>query len=165
MNSNRRLLILSCSHRKHTSHEQLPAIARYNGPLFYVLRRFLRECPHQARLLDVHILSAAYGLIPSDFPMPWYDRKMDISRAVELQPQVKTKFSDIVRDNYVSICFAMGRTYLIAFENALKLVSSGTELDFTHGGIGEQQAQLKKWLRRKNPHTRIDRRPNEIGSN
>ena len=146
MNSKRRLLILSCSQRKCTSPEPLPAIERYNGPFYFVLRRFLRECLHQVSLLDVHILSAAYGLIPRDFPTPWYDRKMDMSRAVELQPQINTTFSDITRGDYESICFAMGKTYLKAFENALELVLGNTELVITHGRIGEQQAQLKDWL-------------------
>ena len=68
MNYKRRLLILSCSQRKRETQEPLPAIERYNGPLFFVLRRFLRECPRQARQLDVYILSAAYGLIPGGFP-------------------------------------------------------------------------------------------------
>ena len=146
MNEKRRLLILSCSQRKCTSPVPLPAIERYNGPFYFVLRRFLRECPRQAEFLDVYILSAEYGLIPQDFPTPWYDRKMDMSRAVELQPQVNTAFSDITRGNYDSICFAMGKTYLEAFENALELVPSDTNLVITHGRIGEQQAQLKKWL-------------------
>jgi len=151
MNSNRRLLILSCSNRKHTSREQLPAIARYNGPLFYVLRRFLRECPHQARLLDVHILSAAYGLIPIDFPTPWYDRKMNLSRAVELQPQVNTTISSLLCNNYSSICFVLGKTYLKAFEGGQDSVTAHTESIIAYGRIGEKQAQLKKWLR-GNPH-------------
>jgi len=73
MNCKRRLLILSCSQRKQASHGLLPAIERYNGPLFFVLRRFLRECPCQAKRLDVYILSAAYGLIAGDFPTPLYD--------------------------------------------------------------------------------------------
>ena len=146
MNNNRRLLILSCSQRKHETHEPLPAIERYNGPLFCVLRRFLRECPRQASLLDVHILSAAYGLIPEDFPTQWYDRKMDLSRAVELQPQVNTMYSDILCYNYTSICSVLGKTYRKAFENAVELVPSDTKLVITHGRIGEQQAQLKKWL-------------------
>ncbi len=68
MNCKKRLLILSCSQRKSESLERLPAIERYNGPLFFVLRRFIRECPGQARHLDVYILSAAYGLIPWNFP-------------------------------------------------------------------------------------------------
>ena len=154
MNNKRRLLILSCSQRKCTSPDLLPAIERYNGPFYFVLRRFLRECPRQASLLDVHILSAAYGLIPGDFPTPWYDRKMDMSRAVELQPQVNTTFSDIARGNYDSICFAMGKTYLKAFENALELVPSNAELVIAHGRIGEQQAQLKNWLWKNSNTTR-----------
>ena len=164
MNNKRRLLILSCSQRKCASPEPLPAIKRYNGPFYFVLRRFLRECPRQADLLDVHILSAAYGLIPADFPTPWYDRKMDLARAVELQPQVNEAFSDIIRDKYASICFAMGKTYLKAFENALELVPSDAELVVTHGRIGEQQAQLKEWLWEKHPLIQIERGPDESGS-
>ena len=71
MSHNRRLLILSCSQRKHTSLDPLPAIERYDGPLFKVLRRFLRESSHQARDLDVFILSAAYGLIPGGLSNPF----------------------------------------------------------------------------------------------
>ena len=70
-----------------------------------------------------------------------------MSRAVELQSQVNTTFSDIARGNYHSICFAMGKTYLKAFENALELIPSDINLVITHGRIGEQQAQLKNWLR------------------
>lgn len=96
-----RLLILSCSQRKNTSQEQLPAIERYNGPLFFVLRRFLRECPHEAKQLDVYILSAAYGLIPADFQTEFYDQKRNMLRVVELQPKIKTTFSDILQEKYV----------------------------------------------------------------
>ena len=92
MNCQRRLLILSCSQRKNISQRLLPAVERYNGPLFFVLRRFLRECPHQAKQLDVYILSAAYGLIAGNFPTPLYDQKMNIARVVELQPSNQNSF-------------------------------------------------------------------------
>ena len=146
MNYKRRLLILSCSQRKHEAQEPLPAIERYNGPLFFVLRRFLRECPRQARQLDVYILSAAYGLIPGDFPTAWYDQKINASRVAELQSQVNTTFSDIQRDNYASMCFVLGRTYLKAFESAQNLVPTHTEPVVVHGTMGKRQVQLKKWL-------------------
>lgn len=165
MNNYRRLLILSCSQRKHTTQSPLPAIKRYKGQFFLVLGRFLRECPRQARLLDVYILSAAYGLIPGDFLAKWYDRKMNLSRAVELQSEVNTVFSDILSNNYTAICMVLGKTYQKSFENALELIPSDIDLVMTRGRIGEQQAQLKKWLWRENRHTRIDRSPNEIGNN
>ena len=146
MNSKRRLLILSCSQRKHASHEPLPAIDRYNGPLFFVLRRFLRECPRQARLLDVYILSAAYGLIPMNFLTTLYERKMDVSRTIELQPQITTVFSGIRLDNYISICFVLGKTYLKAFEGLQDQVLTDTGSIVAYGPMGKRQTQLKKWL-------------------
>lgn len=146
MNYKKRLLILSCSQRKSTYRDLLPAIERYNGPLFFVLRRFIRESPCQARYLDVYILSAAYGLIPGDFPTPLYDRKMDASRVMELQPQVNTAFLDIIRNNYTSICFVLGKTYLKAFEDLQPLIPTFTESIVAYGPIGKKQAQLKKWL-------------------
>ena len=146
MNYKRRLLILSCSQRKHETQEPLPAIERYNGPLFFVLRRFLRECPRQARQLDVYILSAAHGLIPADFPTAWYDQKINASRVVELRSQVNTTFSDIQRNNYASMCFVLGKTYLKAFEGMQNLATIHTEPIFVYGTMGKRQVQLKKWL-------------------
>ena len=146
MNCKRRLLILSCSQRKHTSKDLLPAIERYNGPLFFVLRRFLRECPREAKQLDVYILSAAYGLISVDFQTQFYDQKMNLSRAVELQPQVKTTFSSILQNNYASICFVLGKTYLKVFEDLHNLIPNLTQSIVTYGPIGKKQTQLKRWL-------------------
>ena len=153
MNYKRRLLILSCSQRKHETQELLPAIERYNGPLFFVLRRFLRECPLQARQLDVYILSAAHGLIPGDFPTPWYDQKINASRVAELRSQVNTTFADIQRDSYASMCFVLGKTYLKVFEGTQNLVPIHAEPIVIYGPMGKKQTQLKKWLWRKEVQT------------
>ena len=128
---------------------QLPAIDRYNGPLFFVLHRFLRECPHEAKQLDVYILSAAYGLIAEDFPTPLYDQKMNMARVLELQPQVKTTFSGILQNNYTSICFGLGKSYLKVFEGLQDLIPASTESIVAYGPIGKKQTQLKSWLWRK----------------
>ena len=55
------MLILACSRRKRPDDGLLPAIERYDGPAFRVLRRYLRERPAGAP--DVFILSAEHGLI------------------------------------------------------------------------------------------------------
>lgn len=160
MNGKRRLLILSCSQRKRASHEPLPAIDRYNGPLFFVLRRFLRECPHRARLLDVYILSAVYGLIPGDFSTALYDRKMNTSRIAELQPQITTVFSGIRRDNYISVCFVLGKAYLKALEG----LQAHKEAIVAHGPIGKKQTQLKRWLWGEDSYTLDERNLDETGN-
>lgn len=160
MNRKRRLLILSCSQRKHTSHDPLPAIDRYNGPLFFVLRRFLRERPRQARLLDVYILSAVYGLIPGDFSTALYDRKMNTARIAELQPQITTVFSGLRRDNYISVYFVLGKAYLKALEG----LQAHKEAIVAYGPIGKKQTQLKKWLWGEDSYTLDERNPDETGN-
>ncbi len=146
MHCNPRLLILSCSERKNTAQGQLPAIERYNGPLFFVLRRFLRESPCEADQLDVYILSASYGLIPADFQTEFYNQKMNLSRVVELQPQIKTTFSEILRNDYTSICFVLGKMYLKAFEGLQELIPTFSQSIAAYGPIGKKQTQLKRWL-------------------
>jgi hypothetical protein len=43
-----RMLILACSRRKRPDEGLLPAIERYDGPAFRVLRRFLRKSRRSA---------------------------------------------------------------------------------------------------------------------
>lgn len=157
----RRLLILSCSQRKRPSHDSLPAIERYNGPLFAVLRRYLRESSHQKLGLDIFILSAAYGLIPGDYPTPLYDQRMSKSRAQELEPQVTALFSDLLQDNYDSILFVLGKTYLRAFGNLHELKSDKAILEVAGGTIGKKQAQLKRWLWTYKPRVHPERKQDE----
>ena len=147
----RRLLILSCSKRKRFSQALLPAIERYDGPAFLVLRRFLREGPHGSRLLDVYILSAAKGLIPSNCLIEFYDRKMSASRAVELQPKVLNEFARIIQNDYASLCLAMGRTYLTALKGWQDLVPANVKWTVAEGPMGKMQTQLKNWLWKEQP--------------
>ena len=58
-----RLLILGCSQKKRPDSGLLPALDRYDGPMFRVLRKCLRECPGGAQGLETYILSAEFGLM------------------------------------------------------------------------------------------------------
>lgn len=72
--SSDRLLLISCSNRKRAGYKLMPAIDRYNGPAFYVLRRYLRETDD--RQLRVYILSAEFGIINARKRIPNSDRLM-----------------------------------------------------------------------------------------
>src|SRR5437764_14093390 len=80
------LLLVACSQRKRDTPGLLPAIERYDGPIFRLIRRFRRYRPTGP---TVAILSAAFGLIPADHPIPWYDRRMTPARAHALRPDVE----------------------------------------------------------------------------
>ncbi|SKB15099.1 hypothetical protein PL11201_690120 [Planktothrix sp. PCC 11201] len=73
--------------------EFLPAIERYNGVAFRVVRKFLQE--QTTDYLDIFILSAKFGLIPAYQLIPNYDQKMDRVRSQELKPLVNVKFNEL----------------------------------------------------------------------
>jgi hypothetical protein len=107
------MLVLACSRRKRPDEGFLPAIERYEGPAFRVLRRFLRERPAGAP--DVLILSAEHGLIAYDLPIATYDREMTPARARDLRPLILAELGRIVdvQAPRETLIFA-GRHYLTA---------------------------------------------------
>lgn len=81
-----RLLVLSCSRKKRASPDLLPAVERYDGPAFRVLRRFLAQ--HRPDVPDLLILSARYGAIGPEERIPLYDQRLTPGHIPALQPSV-----------------------------------------------------------------------------
>lgn len=142
-----RLLILSCSRRKRSAPDLLPAIERYDGPTFRVLRRFLRKRPNETGRLRVFVLSAAYGLISSAHPITDYNEMMTRRRATELHDEVLDTLANLLCNNdYSGLCLAMSKAYLAALEGWPTLVPSDVVVTVTDGPQGMKLAQLKRWL-------------------
>jgi hypothetical protein len=143
----RRCLILGCSRTKVDTSERLPAIQRYNGPAYRVIRRFLREASSASESLDIFILSAEFGLITADTRIPAYDRLMTVSRADELRPQVLSTVQDkIGLQPYSEIFLSMSKTYLRTLAGIDDLVHEGTEVVVSNEASGRQLTELKQWL-------------------
>jgi hypothetical protein len=143
-----RLLILSCSQRKRLDTDLLPAIERYDGPAFRVLRRYL-----QSGSLDtpeIQILSAEYGLIAQDQPIPYYDRKMTAARADELRSKVLAELKKLLEQgnqaSYTEILCCVGKVYLGALSGIDELLPDETKLIHNTGSQGRKLAQLRNWL-------------------
>src|SRR2546421_6537643 len=80
----RYLLIIACSQRKRSDVDLLPAIDRYDGGNYRLLRKAQRE-GNWPNGLNVLILSAKYGLIESSTLIADYNQRMNRARASELQ--------------------------------------------------------------------------------
>ena len=105
------LLIISCTRRKSLDVGLIPAIARYDGPTFRVLRRFLLQQPFNC--LDIYILSAKFGLIFHQELIPYYDQKMTKKRAEELHPKVILQIERIISHNsYQRLLICASKNYL-----------------------------------------------------
>jgi hypothetical protein len=142
-------LIIGCSQTKISTPGDIPAIERYDGPAFRVLRRFLANgsSPHQTDQLDVFILSAEYGLIGGKEEVPIYDRRMTQQRAGEIHDDVLSTFKQkITGQNYTELFLSMGKTYLLALDGFEELLPSATKVKVSRSTSGRKLTELKAWL-------------------
>ncbi len=139
-----RLLILACSARKRLDRSALPAIERYDGVNFRILKKLQREhaFPHD---LDVLILSAKYGLLRPETPIEAYNLKMTEARAAELCARVSCDLDRHLREKkYDSIFVNLGKTYLNALALSRKLKQC--KVQYATGGIGSKMKKMKAWI-------------------
>lgn len=142
-----RLLILACSSTKRPNAGTLPALQRYDGPVYRTVRAYLRDHPHQANRLVLLILSAEFGLIDADTPIPNYDRRMTTGRALALRPQVWQTLTRYVdeRGPFTATLINLGMDYLPALDLDAVRSQLGRTV-YAAGGIGDRVGQLKRWL-------------------
>ena len=141
------LLIMACSQRKRTDPGLLPAIERYDGPMFQVLRKFLLERSIEAKPVDTFILSANFGLISAYRPIPNYDYKMSPQRAHELQSKVIYEFEQVLQANHYSELFLnLGKNYWQVLEGYERLLPVKIQVTIAQGSQGGRQAALRRWL-------------------
>jgi len=151
MTSPSRLLILSCSQRKRHEEGLLPAIERYDGPLFRILRRYLQSGAvnkDRRANLDIYILSAEFGLIPADRQIPEYERRMTLARAQELNSSVLESLRDVFDSNvlYREVFLCMGQDYQRSLTGWEAWRPSDLPVIEATGSLGGMQSQLHDWL-------------------
>ncbi|MGE0131938.1 MAG: DUF6884 domain-containing protein [Blastocatellales bacterium] len=145
--SPRRLLVISCSRKKKTISGLLPALERYDGPTFQVVRKYIASCPAEARKLDIHILSARFGLIPSNKPVICYDTRMTRQAAGIMNRQaLSTLRKVLLRRDYKQLFVTVGRDYLAALDGYEAVIPKEVELTVAAGSSGRRQAELHDWL-------------------
>jgi hypothetical protein len=141
-----RLLIISCGATKRHDSGLLPAIQRYDGPPYRSLRASLRELA-EARRPAIRILSAEFGLIAAETPIPDYDRRMTPARAQELRDQVRRSLGlALGHGGYVRTFISLGADYWPALALDPTERAHMGKLTVAQGGIGQRMAQLKRWL-------------------
>lgn len=137
------LLLLSCSARKRHDTQPLPAILRYDGPLYQDLRAFLRRRGWPPAL-RIGTFSAEYGLIGALAPIPDYERRLDSERAAQLRSAVLATLARW-RDLADRTVLVAGSLYVSSLLPALQ--SAGySSVTVVPGAIGEKRAHLGRAL-------------------
>lgn len=142
-----RKLLLSCSEKKTLAPGLIPAIERYDGVMFRLIRCYLKQ---QLDDIDIYILSAEFGLIPHNEKIPFYDRPMTASRASEIKQEVINQSENLIL-NFVDLQRAdffinFGKFYFQAFEDVLNKLNSQATINLANGSSGKRLAQMHDWL-------------------
>lgn len=143
-----RCLILGCTQAKRDDERPLPALERYDGPVFRVVRRFLRDAAPPLRDVNVYVLSARYGLISANQRIADYDRRMTPARAAELRPGVLSRLREILSDEYDEVFLSLSQAYMQALNGFEALVPVRTQVTISQTTMGRRLAELKRWLYR-----------------
>lgn len=141
-----RLLILKCSARKRGDDMPLPVLERYDGPLWQVLRSYMRTQPDAAADLTIYGLSGEYGLISAATPIADYERTMAPERADALRPHVLATFERLMSERYDKLCLGISNRYLRAMRGWQGYLPLGLNVTITDGPMGEKLGQLRAWL-------------------
>ena len=125
----------------------LPALERYDGPTYRVVRKFLRENPQQKRLLDIYILSAEFGLIAASYLTPYYERRMNKQRACELQPNVLAKLKRILEEQmFAALHINLGKEYFKTLSGYEQFIPVSMKVAVSAGSQGRKLSALRNWL-------------------
>lgn len=145
----RPLLLLTCSARKRLDSGELPAIERYDGPMFRVLRRFRNQHPNLE--FETFILSARFGWMGEQTPTPLYDQQPSDDPNWRLESQLALAHL-IESKNWGPIFFDIGARYRLAVGSIAQNIPSSTEVRWAQGAPGMRTAQLGFWLENLAPH-------------
>ncbi len=117
----------------------------YTGPIFQVINKAKRE-NRWFNHFFLGIISAKYGFLRENDFIEYYDQKMTLQRARELNNQVieaiKVWYSE---ERFSLIYILMGRIYLAAVTN-LESILDTTVIIEPMGGLGIGQKKLVNFL-------------------
>jgi hypothetical protein len=138
-----RTLILSCSQSKKFDQNDLPAIERYDGPAFRLLRRYLNRSHED---LEIYILSAKFGLIKHQTSIPYYEQKLRSDGIEELKEQISMQFFFSETQERKPFFINLGKTYLQVFEPVFEGLVKNPNTTFASGSSGKRLAEMYDWL-------------------
>lgn len=151
-----KLIIMACSATKKRDAGEIPAIDRYDGPMWRTLRAQLQRTPEaKAAALSgellIWVVSARYGFFDAvATPIRDYDQKMTPGRMAKMLacPSYDLQRIRSFVDDADVVLFAGGELYRSAMWKASGArLTTIMKIDETDGaGIGEHRAQLAAWI-------------------
>lgn len=137
------LLLTSCSATKRLDAGLLPAIDRYQGPTYRVIKA------NRPEHLAVWMVSAQFGLLNEHSLIPHYDLRLTKARAEAMQAQVSADLDQLLCSAQVETMFVnLGKVYGLTVQTSKELdrLRHDGRLTEASGGLGLRLQQTKAWL-------------------
>jgi len=143
------LLVVACSRRKLRGKGPMPAMERYDGVNYRVLRKAASE-GRWPRHVDVLIVSAKHGLLEPNSLIEDYDQLMTAEQARELWPEVCPVLAERVnRGGYREVFLNLGKSYRLAIDGWENRLDHQPRVIYAQGGIGQKASAMLRWLQEK----------------
>ena len=147
-----KLLIMPPSYRRNTSEKELPALQRYDGVLYRVLRKALREKTLED--LDILILTEDLRLVKAEEKIPFkppIGQKWSGWGPAEIPEEVRKKNLEFLKrlasiTKYDEIFIALGLKFREAIEGIERIFPDSKIIYIQGRGLGEYAKMLKEWL-------------------
>lgn len=143
-----RAVFLSCSRTKRPASGPLPAVERYDGPLFRVLRGYLGDA--EGDVPSVWVISAKYGLISGQEKIRNYDQMLKNELGAPFLRMVGKGLQGAYESEpWDEALMLGGEQYRRAVTLGAATISPAPPLRLVGGSIGAQASTLRRWLRQE----------------
>jgi cytoplasmic iron level regulating protein YaaA (DUF328/UPF0246 family) len=141
----RRLVIVSASQRRVLDPNPIPAIERFDGVYFRILRKYLRE----GKMKDVSILvvSDRYGILEANDLVPFHpasDKTKEVTQDMWASNLAKLKetFKKTSYSEIYVVCGQKFQAFIKGFEDF-----TNVPVTYCYGrGLGPKARSLKDWI-------------------
>ena len=157
-----RLALLACSATKATDPKPMPAVRRYQGPLWQTARAAGAGSADGAPC-QLGFLSAAFGFGLGDDALPYYDKRMLPSAGAQLAAAIEAGEDRGTRELFrraaaragrplEAVALVAGKDYLpamlaaVAVGKAAGYIAGDARVTVINGTIGRMRQQLRAWV-------------------
>lgn len=140
-----RLLIISSSEKqKGDPVSPVPAIERYDGLIFQVIKKLNRE-EHFPKDIEVLIVFSKYGLLGPEDKIPYPDELMTFKAAKQHRSNFLQKLkSELQQKKYSENFVNLGSIYLKSIEGFEEFTNA--KVVYASGRLGQRAKQTRQWI-------------------
>ncbi|UCG04488.1 MAG: hypothetical protein JSW11_10995 [Candidatus Heimdallarchaeota archaeon] len=117
----RKLLIVSCSATKDPEAKDIPAILRYSGEVFLILKSIISNSLWPQHI-DLIIVSAKFGLLNPLDKIPYYDEALKMERISFLKKMIKAQVKTLDLTHYSESFMNLSKRYFQSIEGLIDVL-------------------------------------------